>query len=108
MNKEEMETLINGMQEKIGKEASALISDDIGKIISDNSLMNSEISKRDDKITKLTTDKENLIETNGNLLQQISMGIEEDKTKNKKEEKKEDVELFDYKKIFDENGNFLR
>jgi len=107
MKKEEMEQLTNGIQEKLGKEASALIADDLGKLITDNTLMNSEITKRDEKITKLQTDKENLIMTNGNLLQQVAMGKDDDNkiyNKNQKEEKEE--KPFDYSKIFDENRKF--
>ena len=43
MKKEELENLINSMQEKIGEDASGLIADDLGTLITDNTKMNSEI-----------------------------------------------------------------
>lgn len=105
MKKEEMEQLTNGIQEKLGKEYSALIADDLGKLITDNTLMNSEISKRDEKISRLQTDKENLITTNGNLLQQVAMGQDDGNIMtNKKEEEK--PKIIDYRNIFDEKRKF--
>ena len=105
MKKEDFEKLTNGMQEKLGKENSSLIADDIGTLITDNNLMLSQIEKQQQEIEKLKTDKENLINTNGNLLQQISMGVEE--TKNK-EEKENTPKKFSFKSCFDEKGNFIK
>ena len=102
MKKEEMEQLTNGIQEKLGKEASALIADDLGKLITDNTLMNSEISKRDEKISRLETDKENLITTNGNLLQQVAMGRDDGNIMANKKEDVEKPKIIDYRNIFDE------
>ena len=106
MKKEEFEKLTNGMQEKLGKENSSLIADDIGTLITDNNLMLSQIEKQQQEIEKLKTDKENLINTNGNLLQQISMGVDEN-NKNK-EEKENTPKKFSFKSCFDERGNFIK
>ena len=106
MKKEEMEQLTNTIQEKIGKDASALIADDLGKLITDNTLMNGEISKRDEKITKLETDKENLIMTNGNLLQQVAMGKEENKFAPQIGKEEDEEKPFNFDDVLDEYGNF--
>lgn len=103
MKEKDMEKLTASIQEKIGKEASGLIADDLGKLITDNTLMNSELTKRDERITKLEKDKENLITTNGNLLQQVVMGKEE-KEEPKPEENK--PKIISYANLFDEKGNF--
>ena len=72
--------------------------------------MNSEISNRDTKINQLQKDKEMLITTNGNLLQQIGMGKDEgspyniDKTKEKEKETK--ARDFDYRTVFDDKRKF--
>ena len=58
MKNEDFKKLIEGLQEKIGKEASSKIADDIGLLITENSLANQEIEKRDTEITKLKSDKE--------------------------------------------------
>lgn len=106
MKKEDMDKLINGIQEKIGKEASGLISDDLGMLITDNTNMNKDLTNKENEINKLKDQKEKLIATNGNLLQQISMGEEENFfTKNKKEEK-EKPKKFNYKDAFDTKGHF--
>lgn len=105
MKNEEMQNLINGIQEKIGKDASGLISDDLGMLLTDNTKMNKEITNKDSEINKLKDQKEKLIATNGNLLQQISMGSEEDfkNINNKKEEK---PKKFNFKDAFDTKGHF--
>lgn len=104
MKKEDIEKLTNSMIEKLGEENSALIADDIGTIISDNNLMNSEIETKNNQITKLQEDKERLITTNGNLLKQIPIGFEKPKNQ-EKEDKKQD---FSFKNVFDEKGNFIK
>lgn len=108
MNNKEMETFIKGIQEKIGKEASGLISDDLGMLITDNTKMNKDLTNKENEINKLKEQKEKLIATNGNLLQQISMGNQDDfknNITNKKDE--EDKKPFSFKAQFDEEGNFI-
>lgn len=106
MKKEDMDKLINGIQEKIGKEASGLISDDLGMLITDNTNMNKDLTNKENEINKLKDQKEKLIATNGNLLQQIAMGEEENFfTKNKKEEE-EKTKKFNFKDAFDTKGHF--
>lgn len=104
MKKEEFEKLTNSMQEKLGKESSSLIADDIGTLITDNNLMNSEIKKQQEQIDKLKDEKEKLIASNGNLLQQVSMGVEP----TKKEKEETPTKKFSFKDCFDEKGNFIK
>lgn len=111
MKQEEMENLINGIQEKAGEEVSALISDDLGMLLTDNTNMNKEINKKDKEIEKLKNQKEKLIETNGNLLQQISMGEEEENFFNRNkinDDKKDETKKFSFKDAFDEKGKFKK
>lgn len=107
MDTKKFDELMTNIQNKLGKESSSKIADDIGTLITDNANMNNQISNKDKQIEQLKTDKENLITTNGNLLQQISMsekdlGFPEDKNKND-----EPKEPFSFRKQFDEKGNFL-
>ena len=76
MTNEEIQKLTDRIQEKIGKESSGLIADDLGLLISDTSKVNEDIFSKTEEINKLKEQKEKLIETNGNLLQQITMGEE--------------------------------
>lgn len=106
MQEKKFEELTNAMQEKLGKENSSLIADDIGTLITDNSAMNKELKQKDDLIAKLRQDKENLIQVNGNLLQQVAMGEEDTRVNKPKEEEKRTP--FSWKSIFDEKGNFKK
>ena len=107
MTEKEFEKVTKSIQEKLGKENTSLIADDLGKLITDNGTMNADIKQRDERISKLEQDKEALIKTNGNLLQQVAMGDEGSLT-NTKEPKEEPPKPFDYRSVFDEKGNFKR
>lgn len=106
MIEKKFEELTNSMQEKLGKENASLIADDIGTLITDNSAMNKELKQKDDLITKLKQDKENLIQVNGNLLQQVAMG-EEDVITNKPKQEEKRTPL-NFRSVFDEHGNFKK
>ncbi len=106
MKQDEMKKLTDSIQEKIGKDASALIADDLGILITDNAQMNTNIENRESEIDKLKQDKENLITTNGNLLQQIGMG--EEQPLHKKETIEEKPKVFSFKTAFDDKGRFKK
>lgn len=103
MKEKDFETLTNSMQEKLGKEYASKIADDLGTLITDNAAINKELKQKDEMIAKLRQDKENLIQVNGNLLQQVAMGEEPQKEETKTEETKQP---FDFRTAFDEYGNF--
>lgn len=103
MTQEDFEKIQNNIREKLGDENMALISDDITTLMTNNSNQNSEISSKDNTIKKLQDDKNNLIQTNGNLMQKISMGFEEDFTISKN---KEENKTYSIKDSLDEKGNF--
>ncbi len=110
MEVKKFEEITNQIIKKVGKENAGLIADDIGLLITDNTQMNNTISSKDKEIEKLSKDKENLITTNGNLLQQISMGKDEGNPfdrKNEEDEKpKTKAKDFDFRTVFDDKGNF--
>lgn len=93
-----IEDYTNKIQEKLGDEAGK-IADDIANILIYDNKIQKDIKDKDEEITKLKKDKDMLLEANGNLLQQIPLGKEEDKTK-----KEEEPKNFDFKSIFDKNG----
>jgi len=104
---EEFKKVTDKIQEQVGKEKASLIADSIATLLSDNMQMNKSLNDKDKKIDDLNKDKEGLMQTNMNLLQQIPMQREEDKKpKKKEEEKKERASAFDYNSVFDENGDF--
>ena len=106
MTNEKMEELTNNIIEKVGEEKAGLIADDIGMLLTDNKTMNTEITNRDNEITKLKNDKENLITTNGNLLQQIAMGDDTESIYKKEEKPKDEPKILDYRTVFDEKRKF--
>ena len=108
MLEKEFEKITKSIQDKLGKENTSLIADDLGKLITDNATMNKDLRTRDERISKLEQDKEALITTNGNLLQQVAMG-DEGGLINKNEPKEDEPKKpFDYRSVFDEKGNFKR
>ena len=106
MTEKEFEKVTKSIQDKLGKENTSLIADDLGKLITDNGTMNATMKQKDERISKLEQDKEALIQTNGNLLQQVAMGSEEDLKPNTKEPEK--PKEINYKDAFDEKGNFKK
>ena len=94
-----IEEYTNKIREKLGKDNSAKIADDIANMLTYDSKMKKDIKDRDEEINRLKKDKDMLIEANGNLLQQVAFGKEESKSEVIEEPKK-----FDFKSVFDKNG----
>lgn len=107
MQDNDLQAIIDSISEKVGKESSALIADDIGKLITINSGVVDEMKKKDTEISRLTDTNAKLITANGNLLQSIPMGKEPEKKKDEeeKEEKRKSANLRD---CFDKYGNFKK
>lgn len=106
MKNDEYQKKIDSMLEKVGNDAGNLILDDVGLLITDNKQMNDEIEKQNKKIEELQKMNTTLQNINGNLLQQVSMGVDtsiEDKQQIKEHEKE-----FDFRSAFDDKGNFKK
>ena len=71
-----------------------------------NASVNSQLATKDKEIEKLKSDKENLIQVNGSLLQQVAMGTEDDLKPNAKQ--KEEPKIINFNTGFDKAGNFLK
>ena len=85
MKNEEMNSITKQIQEKLGKEHSGTIADDLGKIITDNTNTTKLIEEKNKEIEKLKSTNELLAVANGQLLQQIGMESEDDKIDKKTE-----------------------
>lgn len=90
------------IQEKLGKEESGKIADDIANILIFEESNNKILKEKNDTIDKLNKDKEMLIQANGNLLLKVPQGKEDEEV-----EKEETYKEFDYRTVF-ENGKFKR
>lgn len=104
MNDEELIKITESMEKKLGKENFAVISDDIGTLITGNSKNLEEIKTRDETIEDLKSKNEKLINANGALLQKIPMGRSTEKPSSEEPVKKH----LSFKDAFDENGNFKK
>lgn len=103
MSDEELTKFIDGLQDKLGKENSAVIADDLGILISSNAETQKTLQDKDEKIEKLRERNEKLILANGNLLKQIPAEGSEPAQKSE-ETKKKSTSFSD---IFDAHGRFI-
>lgn len=104
----DLELITKSIQKKLGKETSSKIADDLASIITIKSNYEKQDKEYQEEIKDLKNDKETLITANGNLLQQVSMGKEEDLKPKEKEENKTPAKDFNFSAVFDSKGNFLR
>lgn len=106
MNSEELNTFLDSMKEKLGDENSALISDDLGNLITKNTEVYNMMGNKDKEIANLKSLNEKLVSANGSLLQQVSAGFE----KNPHDTDEEDTpkKSFNFMDAFDEKGHFKR
>lgn len=103
MSDEELTKFIDGMQEKLGKENSAIIADDLGILISSNAEAQKRSREQDEKIKQLTAHNEKLILANGNLLKQMPVEHSEPADRDDDAPKKR-INLSD---AFDAHGRFI-
>lgn len=106
MDSKELELITNSIQEKLGKENSALIADDLGVLITKNTQAYNSSVNKDVEINKLKEDKEKLVIANGNLLQKVSMDTTYSRREDPEEEKPK--ASFNFRDAFDENGRFKK
>lgn len=106
MNEDDLMKIADSIQEKVGKENSAAIADDLGMLITKNSEALKAIATRDDEIKELKAQKEKLVIANGNLLQQIPMA-DVDNSGSRPDEP-EPEKPFSMKACFDSRGNFIQ
>ena len=106
MDSKELELITNSIQEKLGKENSALIADDLGVLITKNTQAYNSSVNKDVEINKLKEDKEKLVIANGNLLQKVSMDTTYSRREDPEEEKPKTS--FNFRDACDENGRFKK
>lgn len=102
MKNSDFQDKMNSIQEKIGQEASNLILDEIGILLTDNQAMNTSLADKDKEIERLKKTNETLQNVNGNLLQQVAMGEDTVNIPKNEEPKKP----FDFRSVFDEKRKF--
>lgn len=109
MTTEDFQKVQGTIEQKLGKDVFAKISNEMVSLMSDNSQMNKDISERDSKITQLNKDKNELVETNGVLMKKVSVGFTEDlQNTSLNNNKNVETKKPSYRSCFDENGNFKK
>lgn len=103
MDDEKIIELTGKIEETIGKENAAMISDTLGEILTGNSENMKAIADRDAQIKALQDRNEKLVSANGALLQKIPM----EKADTKESSTKEAPKKINLKDAFDAKGNFI-
>lgn len=103
MDDDKVLELTSKMEETLGKENFALVSDTVGEILTGNAANMKIIAEREAEIDKLKDRNEKLVAANGALLQKVPMGYE---AAEKKQEEKTPPKI-SLKDAFDAKGNFI-
>lgn len=102
MDNGELNTFLDSIKEKLGDENSALISDDLGNLITKNTEVYNMLENKNKEIERLNGLNQKLVSANGSLLQQVSVGFE----KNPHEEDETPKKSFNFRDAFDSKGRF--
>lgn len=105
MNSEELNTFLDSMKEKLGEENSALISDDLGNLITKNTEVFNTLANKEKEITRLNDLNQKLVSANGSLLQQVGAGLDKGSHDEADDPPKKS---FDFRDAFDEKGRFKK
>ena len=103
MNSEELNVFLDSMKEKLGEENAALISDDLGNLITKNTEVYNTLNNKEKEISRLNDLNQKLVSANGSLLQQVGAGFEKSSHESDEETPKKS---FNFRDAFDEKGRF--
>ena len=103
MNDDLLLEITSKMEQTLGKDNFAMISDQIGELITGNTENMKAIAERDTKIKALQDKNDKLVLANGSLLQKLPMAKAEEPDDTEEKPKKK----INLKDAFDKNGNFL-
>lgn len=103
MDDQKVLELTGRIEETLGKENSAIISDTLGEILTGNTENMKAIAERDAQIKSLQERNEKLVAANGALLQKVPM-VRSEEEKPKEEKPAPKINLKD---AFDDKGNFI-
>lgn len=104
MNDDKIIELTERIEQTLGKENSAMISDTLGEILTGNTENMKAIAERDAQIKTLQDKNDKLVAANGALLMKIPVAKSEPEESSNKEEAPKKINLKD---AFDKNGRFL-
>ena len=105
MTDEEITRFTDSLQEKLGKENSAVIADDLGELITINANTQKSLAEKDKEIARLAAVNEKLVISNGNLLKRVPV---EHKSVPVERQQSVEEKPISFGDIFDKNGNFIK
>lgn len=105
MSDDDILNLTAKIEETLGKDNFATISDTIGELLTGNTENMKAIAARDAEIDKLKDRNDKLVAANGALLQKVPMGYEAVDRKKEEEAPQPKISLKD---AFDAKGNFRK
>lgn len=104
ISKEEFETLINNLRDKLDETTVALVSEEILATISAYNNGYDEYSKSVEEVEKLKGEKEELLKVNGKLYQRIGFDREEKEDNIEDGKDEEEIKIED---VIDEKGELI-
>ena len=96
--------LTSKIEETLGKDNFATISDTVGELLTGNTQNMKALADRDAEIQKLKDKNDKLVAANGALLQRVPMGYADEKRQKEEEVPTKKISLKD---AFDSKGNFI-
>lgn len=105
LSKEEFETLINNLREKLDETTSALVSEEILATLSAYNNGFDEYEKSVEEVEKLKGEKEELLKVNGKLYQKI--GFDKEDAIEEKNDDVNDEEEIKIEDVIDEKGDLI-
>lgn len=106
LTKEEFESLVNRIKEKLDETTQALVSEDLLGVLASYSNAVDEIASLGEKLTKMETDNAELLKVNGKLFQKIGFENEEEEQEVLPEEEVKEEEI-SIEEIIDEKGELI-
>lgn len=104
ISKEEFETLINNLRDKLDETTVALVSEEILATISAYNNGFDEYTKSVEEVEKLKGEKEELLKVNGKLYQRIGFDREEKENNIEDIKDEEEIKIED---VIDEKGELI-
>jgi len=104
ISKEEFETLINNLRDKLDETTVALVSEEILATISAYNNGFDEYTKSVEEVEKLKGEKEELLKVNGKLYQRIGFDREEKEDNIEDIKDEEEIKIED---VIDEKGELI-
>lgn len=104
MSYEDMEALVTSMKDKLDDTQSAMVSEDLLGIMSNYKGLEDALHEREEEVSKLKADKDELLAVNGRLFQKIGFDKVESPVIVPEQVKREEVQLTD---IINEKGELI-